>query len=226
MRSGLIIATRSLQRRYLKRKRAQTDVKLLVVEDHPIVISGCRALFSDDDNVTMIEVRTASEARTAMRDVTVVDINLPDGSGLELTREFVGDNPDARVIVFSMSDTPMIAVQAIECGAKSYVSKNGNPFDLRDAVYAVDRGEPWMADDLIQEIALLRAKAPGTSALLSDREHQVLRMLTRGRSMAEIASDIAVSYKTVAGDCAMLRHKLNARTSSEMIRIAVELKLV
>ena len=205
-------------------------MKLLVIEDHPIVISGCRALFSEEDGVSMVEVRTVAAAREAMRehepDVTVIDINLPDGSGLELTKEFIAQDPGARIVVFSMSDTPMVAVQAIECGAKSYVSKNGNPFDLRDAVFAVDRGEPWISDELIQEIALLRAKAPGTAALLSDREHQVLRMLTRGRSMAEIASEIAVSYKTVAGDCATLRNKLNARTSSEMIRSAVELKLV
>ncbi|HVZ05791.1 response regulator transcription factor [Hyphomicrobium sp.] len=205
-------------------------VKLLVVEDHPIVISGCRALFSEDDGVTMIEARTAAAARIAMKeevpDVTVVDINLPDGSGLELTREFIAQDSDAKIVVFSMSDTPMLAIQAIECGAKSYVSKNGNPFDLRDAVLAVARGDSWISDDLIQEMALLRAKARGTTALLSEREHQVLRMLARGRSMAEIANDISVSYKTVAADCAMLRTKLGARTSSEMVRIAAELKLV
>ncbi|MGO4685832.1 response regulator transcription factor [Hyphomicrobium sp. 2TAF46] len=205
-------------------------MKLLVVEDHPIVISGCRALFSGDDGVTMIEARTASAARIAMKDeapdVTVIDINLPDGSGLDLTREFVTNDPNARVVVFSMSDTPMLAIQAIECGAKSYVSKNGNPFDLRDAVLAVARGGSWISDDLIQEMALIRSRAGGTTALLSDREHVVLRMLARGRSMAEIANDISVSYKTVAADCAMLRTKLNARTSSEMVRIAVELKLV
>ncbi len=66
----------------------------------------------------MIEARTASAARTAMKeqspDVTVIDINLPDGSGLELTREFVARDPDARIVVFSMSDTPMLAIQAIE----------------------------------------------------------------------------------------------------------------
>ncbi|MBS0232143.1 MAG: response regulator transcription factor [Proteobacteria bacterium] len=205
-------------------------MKLLVVEDHPIVISGCRALFSEDDDIKMVEVRTAADARAAMKehspDIAVVDINLPDGSGLELTREFVGQNPETRIVIFSMSDTPMIAVQAFECGAKGYVSKNGNPFDLRDAVFAVERGGTWISDELVQEIALLRVKAPGTAALLSEREHVVLRMLTRGRSMAEIAGEISVSYKTVAADCALLRSKLNARTSSEMIRIAVELKLV
>ncbi|MGO4683722.1 response regulator transcription factor [Hyphomicrobium sp. 2TAF46] len=205
-------------------------MKLLVIEDHPIVISGCRALFSEDDGVTMIEARTVSAARVAMKDetpdVTVVDINLPDGSGLDLTREFVSKDPNARIVVFSMSDTPMLAIQAIECGAKSYVSKNGNPFDLRDAVLTVASGGSWISDELIQEMALIRSRAPGTTALLSDREHVVLRMLARGRSMAEIANDISVSYKTVAADCAMLRTKLNARTSSEMVRIAVELKLV
>jgi DNA-binding NarL/FixJ family response regulator len=205
-------------------------VKLLVVEDHPIVISGCKALFSEDDSVTMIEARTAAAARVAQKeelpDVAVIDINLPDGSGLELTREFIAQDPAAKIVVFSMSDTPMLAIQAIECGAKSYVSKNGNPFDLRDAVLAVARGEAWISDDLIQEMALLRAKARGTTAFLSEREHQVLRMLARGRSMAEIANDISVSYKTVAADCATLRTKLGARTSSEMVRIAVELKLV
>ncbi|SFV37022.1 response regulator transcription factor [Hyphomicrobium facile] len=205
-------------------------MKLLVVEDHPIVIAGCRALFSKDDGVTMVEARTASAARIAMKeeepDVTVININLPDGSGLELTREFVAQIPEVRIVVFAMSDTPMLAIQAIECGAKSYVSKNGNPFDLRDAVLAVSRGDTWISDDLTQEMALLRAGARGTTALLSDREHLVLRMLARGRSMAEIANDISVSYKTVAADCAALRTKLSARTSSEMVRIAVELKLI
>ena len=205
-------------------------MKLLVVEDHPIVISGCRALFSEDEGVTMIEARTASAARAALReeipDVSVIDINLPDASGLELTREFVAQDPDAKIIVFSKSDTPMLAVQAIECGAKGYVSKSGNSLELRNAVHAVARGDLWISDDLIQEMALLRVKARQATALLSEREHKVLMMLARGRSMAEIANDISVSYKTVASDCAMLRTKLGARTSSEMIRIAVELKLV
>lgn len=205
-------------------------MKLLIVEDHPIVISGCRALFSEDEGVGMIEARTACAARAALKDgtpdVSVIDINLPDGSGLELTREFVARDANAKVVVFSMSDTPMLAIQAIACGAKGYVSKNGNPSDLKDAVLAVARGDVWVSEDLIQEMALLRANARGTTALLSEREHQVLRMLARGRSMAEIANDISVSYKTVAADCAMLRTKLGARTSSEMVRIAVELKLV
>jgi DNA-binding NarL/FixJ family response regulator len=205
-------------------------VKLLVVEDHPIVISGCRALFSQIEGMTIVEARTAADARDAMvrepPDVAIIDINLPDGSGLELTREFITRNPAARVVVFSMSDTPILAIQAIQAGAKGYVSKTGGSTDLREAVLAVGRGETWVSGDLIQEMALLRAHNGEASDLLSEREQLVLRMLARGRSMAEIANDISVSYKTVASDCAILRKKLGARTSTEMVRIAVELKLI
>jgi DNA-binding NarL/FixJ family response regulator len=204
-------------------------VKVLVIEDHAIVFSGCRALFADDPNVLVIEARTAAAGRalfvSEVPDVIVADINLPDGSGLDLTRDLIRLDPKAKIVVFSMSDATMLAVQAIELGAKGYVSKNGDPLDLRDAVYALNRGERWLPQDLVQEIALLRAGAAVLPSL-SDREVQVLRGLARGRSMAEIASDVAMSYKTIAADCAAIRTKLNARTSSEMVRIAVELRIV
>ena len=205
-------------------------MKLLIVEDHPIVISGCRALFSQIDGTAIIEARTAADARLAMvrdePDVTIIDINLPDGSGLELTREFISRHGDARIVVFSTNDTPILAIQAIQAGAKGYVSKTGGSTDLREAVLAVGRGEMWVSDDLAQEMALLRARNEDSAALLSEREQLVLRMLAGGRSMAEIANDIAVSYKTVASDCAFLRKKLGARTSTEMVRIAIEMKLI
>jgi DNA-binding NarL/FixJ family response regulator len=210
--------------------RARPAVKLLVVEDHPIVISGCRALFSEIDGITVAEARTAAAAREYLGreapDVTIIDVQLPDGSGLELTREFVARDPAARIVVFSMSDTPILAIQAIEAGAKGYVSKTGGSADLRKAVIAVGQGETWVSEHLIMEMALLKAHHEESSRLLTEREQLILRMLARGRSMAEIASEIAVSYKTVASDCAILRKKLGARTSTEMVRIAVELKLL
>lgn len=180
--------------------------------------------------MAIVEARTAAEARIAMTrdepDVAIIDINLPDGSGLELTREFTGYDREARIVVFSMSDTPILAIQAIQAGARGYVSKTGGSTDLREAVLAVARGDTWISDDLVQEMALLRAQNHKTETLLSEREQLILRMLARGRSMAEIANDISVSYKTVASDCTILRKKLGARTSTEMVRIAVEMKLI
>ena len=204
-------------------------MKLLVVEDHAIVFSGCRALFSDDADVELIEARNASSGASLFRsehpDVVVLDINLPDGSGLDLLRDLLAQDPLARIIVFSMSDAPMLALQAVELGAQGYVSKNGDPDALREAVYAVASGRRWLAEDLVQELALVRAGASQVPCL-SDRELQVLSALARGRSMAEIADELGVTYKTIAAHGSTIRSKLNARTSSEMVRIAVEMRLV
>lgn len=204
-------------------------MKLLVVDDHAIVVSGCRALFADDRDVYLIEARNASQGanlfRTIQPDVIVIDINLPDGSGLDLLRELLTADPGARIIVFSMSDAPMLAMQAVELGARGYVSKNGDPDALREAVYAVASGSRWLPDDLVQELALVRAGA-SQMPCLSEREVQVLSALARGRSMAEIADDLGVTYKTVAAHGATIRGKLNARTSTEMVRIAVEMRLL
>ena len=161
---------------------------------------------------------------TERPDVTVVDINLPDGSGLDLARDLSGDG--AKVIVFTMSDAPVLAMQAIESGAQGYVSKSGDPEELRDAVYAVRSGRRWLPSALLQEVALLRVDQSRRALMLSDRQIQILKALVRGKSMAEIADDLDVCYKTVATDCAAMRSKLNARTSTEMVRVASEMKIV
>lgn len=203
-------------------------MKVLVVEDHSIVIAGCRAMFADDANVELLAARTLADGRALYDaykpEVTVLDINLPDGSGLEMACDLSGQG--ARVIVFTMSDAPVLAMQAIENGASGYVSKSGDPEELRNAVYAVSRGERWLPQNLLQEVALLRVDRSRRAYMLSDRQLQILKQLVRGKSMAEIADEIEVCYKTVATDCAAMRTKLNARTSSEMVRIAAEMKIV
>ncbi len=204
-------------------------LRVLVVEDQPIVIAGVRAIFADDNNIVLSDARTATAGRAAYLetkpDVIVIDINLPDGSGLALAREVTTANKDARVVVYSMSDAAVLALQAIDLGAKGYVSKNGDPDCLRQAVYAVSRGQTWFPEDLIQEMALLRTGFAGALPTLTEREIQMLRLLVRGRSLSEIAVDLSVSYKTAAALCAGMRTKFNARTNSEMVRIAVELRV-
>lgn len=205
-------------------------MKLLVIEDHPIVVSGCRALFADDHHVVMSQAASIEAGRQLYAankpDVVVIDINLPDGSGLELARELLALDADAKIVIFTMSDAPVLAIQAMELGARGYVSKNGDPNSLRDAIFAVARGDRWLPHELLQEIALMRTGVTGRAPVLSERQVQILRSLARGKNMSEIAHEIDVCYKTVASNCAEMRNKLNARTSSEMVRIAVQLRIV
>lgn len=205
-------------------------MKVLIVDDHPIVISGCRALLEETDEITVHAASTAAEARRAIAghapDVVVVDINLPDVSGFELTRQILAEDAGARVLVFSMNDDPLYASQALSCGARGYISKNDDPAHFRAALMTVAAGDISLAPGMAERIAALPAGPATTSPQLTSRELEILRLLAKGRSMSEIAGIVAVSYKTVAGQCAALRQKLNARTPVELVRIAIERKIV
>jgi DNA-binding NarL/FixJ family response regulator len=205
-------------------------VKVLIVDDHPIVLSGCRALLAEQSGVTMLEARDAASAQEVYAahrpDVAVVDINLPDISGFELARRLLIRDPEARIVMFSMNDDPMFAAQAIECGAKGYVSKSDDPSAFLVAISEVAQGGHSLPTEMAQKIAFLRIGAGEAAASLTPREREVLRLLAKGKSMSEIAALINVSYKTVATTCASLRSKFNARTPMQLIRIAVEQKIV
>ena len=125
-------------------------MKVLIVDDHPIVVSGCRALLAGEKD---FEVMAASCAGDALRawadhapDIAVVDINLPDMSGFELTRQLVEADQNARVLVFSMNDDPIYAARALASGARGYLSKNDDPQRFREALETVAKGRserPW-----------------------------------------------------------------------------------
>lgn len=178
--------------------------------------------------MVMVEARdaaTAQDVYAAQRpDVAVIDINLPDISGFELARRITVRDPAARIIMFSMNDDPMFAAQAIEGGARGYVSKSDDPHAFLNAIREVYAGGHWLPQDMAQKIAFLRNA--GEQVSLTSREREVLRLLARGKSMSEIAALINVSYKTVATTCSALRGKFNARTPMQLIRIAVEQKIV
>lgn len=206
-------------------------MKVLIVDDHPIVVSGCRALLAGD-RVDIVSAATSAEGArlyaTERPDVAVVDINLPDGSGFDLTRRILADDAAARVLMFSMNDDPIYAARALECGALGYVSKNDDPEQFLRAIEEVAAGTISLAPDMADKVASLRSEGAAATPLdrLAAREVEILRWLAKGRSMSEIAGLVGVSYKTVAAQCASMRVKLGARTQMELVRIAVEHRLV
>lgn len=214
---------------YQRQDEAEAErMKVLIVDDHPIVLSGCRALLAETTDMHMLEARDAASAQEVYAahrpDVAVIDINLPDISGFELARRLLVRDPRARILMFSMNDDPMFAAQAIEGGAKGYFSKSDDPQDFVSAIRDVYAGGHSLPLDMAQKIAFLRNA--GESVVLSSREREVLRLLAKGKSMSEIAALINVSYKTVATTCSALRGKFSARTPMQLIRIAVEQKIV
>jgi DNA-binding NarL/FixJ family response regulator len=202
-------------------------VRVLIVDDHPIVISGCKALLAGD---TACEVRDAPDADAGQAmyfswkpDVIVVDLNLPGLSGLEVCRRIRARDETAKIIIFTMNDDPVFAARAIEAGAKGYIAKNDDPSLFVDAVRQVAKGGVYLHPDMARQIAFLRTHGQSSkAAALSARELEILRMLAAGKSMGDIADALHVSYKTVANNCTALKQKLGARSSMDLMRIAME----
>jgi DNA-binding NarL/FixJ family response regulator len=205
-------------------------MRVLIVDDHPIVVSGCRALFADNDDVVILEAVDADSGESSFLaerpDVCVLDINLPGVSGFELARRILARDAEARIIMFSMNDDPAFAARAIEAGAKGYVSKTGDPCDLVDAIREVGNGGVFLSPATARSIAFGgRGLADSRFAKLNAREIEILRLLAEGNSLSEIAWLVRASYKTIANTSSIMRQKLGVRSSAELVRLAVETRL-
>ena len=204
--------------------------KVLIVDDHPVVVSGCRSLFASDPSV---KIDGAGDAKTGYSafvhqkpDVVVIDIKLPDVSGFELMRQIRKEDPAARIIMFSMNDDPAFVVRAVEMGAQGYLSKSDDPRLFVKAVHKVAAGENYISPHLAEAVTFSAAvvKADPASRMTS-RELEILMLLRRGDKIAEIAEALGISYKTVANTTSLLKQKLGAKSHSDLIRLAVEMNL-
>jgi len=207
--------------------QAARKTKVLIVDDHPVVVSGCRAVFAGDRSVQIISAPNEREGMKAFRQskphVSIIDINLPGVSGYELLRKIRKEDPDAKVIMFSVNDDPAFVVRAVELGAKGFVCKGDDPRSLVEAVHEVAKGTSFISPQLAKSVAFSSAETRAHPAgHLNNRELEILRMLAKGRKIAEIADALDLSYKTIANTTTMLKQKLGAQAHADLVRIAVE----
>ena len=207
--------------------QANRKTKVLIVDDHPVVVSGCRAIFASDRSVQIISASTEREGfatyRQSKPQISIIDINLPDLSGYELLRKIRKRDPAAKVIMFSVNDDPAFVVRAVELGAKGFVCKGDDPQSLVDAVREVAKGTSFVSPQLARSVTFASAEARAHPAgQLNNRELEILRLLARGRKIAPIAEALGLSYKTIANTTTMLKQKLGAQAHADLVRIAVE----
>ena len=205
-------------------------MRVLIVDDHPIVASGCRALLAGEPEIVILEASDVESGERAFvaehPDICVLDINLPTVSGFELARRILARVASARIIMFSMNDDPIFAVRAIEIGAKGYVSKSGDPYDLVEAIREVGKGGTYLPPAIARSIAFAGPSlTQNPLSKLTSREIEILRLLSAGKSLSEIAWLVHSSYKTIANTSSIMRQKLGVRTSAELVRLAIESSL-
>ncbi len=206
-------------------------LNVLLLDDHAVVRTGYRRLIDAEPDLRVVaEASTTDEAYALLQqggiDVAVVDLSLKGASGVEAIRRFLARDPQLKVMVLSMHDSPGFVTQAMRAGALGYLTKSSEPADMLDGIRAVARGRRVLAPEIAQTLA--DAALDGNALLnrLTPREFEVLRMAATGEATRQIASQMHLSPKTVLNHLSMVRQKLEADSDFKLLRLAVRHGLV
>jgi two-component system invasion response regulator UvrY len=204
-------------------------VRVLVVDDHAVVRDGLRRLLVTLPNAEIFDAATGREALSFVQrqppDLILLDLHLPGIGGIELLRRLLLISPAARIIVFSMHAEPMYVARALQAGARGYVSKNASPEELEIALHRVIDGGRYVEKEIAQELAVHGPVDADPWNRLTERDLEILRLLSEGRSLAQIAAAIGLSYKTVANVCTRIKAKLGVTRTADLVRLSIEMGL-
>jgi DNA-binding NarL/FixJ family response regulator len=200
-------------------------MNILLVDDHALVRAGLKRLLATVWSGEILEAASGREALNTLRDLrfdlVILDLNLPGLGGLELLRRMIqaGAGP---ILVLSMHGEPLYARRALEAGAAGYVTKNASPEELLTAVRRVTSGGRYVEAELAQALAVQTPGAAQEFDNLTAREIEIMRLLAKGASLAEIAAAVGVGYKTVANSCSQIKSKLGVSRTADLVRLAIE----
>ena len=211
-------------------------VRVLLADDQDLVRAGFRMILETQPDVEVVgEAGDGVEAVAATRrlqpDVVLMDIRMPNLDGLQATKQIVAARSGSRVVILTTFDLDEYVYQALTAGASGFLLKNAPPERLIDAVRVVAAGDALLAPSITRRVIEQFARLPppgGTDTLvgLTDRERQVLQLLARGMSNAEIAEQLIVSDATVKSHVAHLLAKLQLRDRVQAVVLAYESGLV
>jgi two-component system invasion response regulator UvrY len=211
----------------------RTVIDVILCDDHALIRRGIRDTLSDATDIRVVgEAGDYGELRALMRnrrcDVLVLDINLPGRSGLDVLHALKDEGAEVRVLIVSMYPEDQYAIRALRAGAAGYVNKGGDPQLLVQAVRTVAQGRKYVTPETAQML-VDSLNAPVTDnphERLSDRELQTLVMIASGKRLADIASELMLSPKTVSVYRARVLEKLSMANNAELTVYAIKNGLV
>ena len=211
------------------------SIRLLICDDHALFREGLRAILREQQAFEVVgDAKSGTEAVAAARslrpDVVLMDIDMPELTGLEATRRIVDARLPCRVLILSLYDDEDLIAGCLDAGAAGYVLKDGPSAQLLYAIEAVHRGERYVSPRALAVVVERKengAKRTGTRyELLTDREREVLKLLADGDSSKEIATRLKLSVKTVEVHKYNLMRKLDIHNRAGLVKYAIKKKLV
>jgi two-component system response regulator NreC len=208
------------------------DIRLMLVDDHEVVRTGLRMLLENQPDIQIVaEASTGAEAlqlaRQVRPDVVVMDITLPDFSGIEATQRLKEENPQVAVVALTIHEDEQYFFEMLQAGASSYVPKRAAPEDLISAIRAAYSGEvylyPSLAKSLVKDFLGRARSETGAASLeaLTPREEEVLELLAAGYSNEEISEKLVISRHTVARHRENLMRKLELHSRTDLVKYAI-----
>jgi two-component system invasion response regulator UvrY len=206
-------------------------MKILIVDDHPIVRAGLRRLLAAEPAAEICEAADAREALHVFREqrptLVILDLNLPGLGGIEVIARLKIADPEAHILVLSMHDDYIHVTRALQAGAAGYLSKNAPPEELLEAVRRVAGGHTYIEHEIAEGLVFSNLRTPlHPLDELSSRDLEMLRLLAQGRTLPQIADTLGIAYKTAANSSSRIKTKLGASGTADLIRIAIRSGLV
>lgn len=203
-------------------------INVLLVDDHELVRTGIKRLLEDVKGIRVIgEVETGEEAvlfcRKQEPDVVLMDMNMPGIGGIEATKKIIRYNPDIKIIVLTIHTEDPFPTKVMQVGASGYLTKDACPDEMINAIRAVNSGQRYLTPEIAQQMALSQFKSAEENPFssLSDRELQIMMMVTRGEKVPDISEQLLLSTKTINSYRYRMFEKLNISNDVELTHLAI-----
>ena len=205
-------------------------ITLFILDDHQMLIDGIKALLLNEERFQIVgEALRSSEALEKLKklkaDILITDINMPDMDGIEFTKTVKRTHPDQKVLALSMFSEKATITDMIESGVSGYILKNTGKQELILALEKIAKGEKFFSNEVAQE---LKREDPITDKryILTTREREIVKNVAKGLSHTEIGERLFISPRTVDTHRTNIMRKLEVNSIAELIKIAIQLKLI
>jgi two-component system invasion response regulator UvrY len=208
-------------------------IHVLIADDHSLIREGFKKILSRETDIKIIgEASNAHEVMDVLKDhhcnIIVLDITMPGKSGLEILEDIKIQYPHISVMILSMHSEEHYALRALKAGAKGYLTKEGAPNELINAIRKIDSGRMYLSQDVAEQLAYNLGgktdKLPHET--LSNREFQVMHLMASGKSISDISDELSISASTVSTYRQRVMEKLNLHSTAEIILYAVKNNLL
>lgn len=209
-------------------------INVLIADDHAIVREGLKQILADTDDIVVAgDAQNGQEAVQLVRKKTeahvlLLDISMPDRSGLEVLKQVKKEKPGIAVLMLSMHREDQYALRSLKAGASGYLNKQSAPAELVIAIRMVAAGKKYITPELAQTLAnqLDEDQEIPPHETLSDREYQTLTLIASGKTVSDIAAELILSVKTISMYRSRLLQKMKLKNNAELTHYAIKNQLV